>query len=74
MPIFQVVKVRVLQSVVFIQAPDMEHAESWAKKSNLTKEIETDNAAEIIWNWDDDDEEAPIPINPMEDMNYHAPD
>lgn len=72
MPIYQIVKMRVLQGVCFVQAPDQEHALSWAKQVD-NAEIQTDEETEVIWVWDDDDPQAPRPANPMEDMTYARP-
>jgi hypothetical protein len=63
MPIYQVIKVKVLQGLLFIKAETAQDAEVIAETLTPNKEVVADIQAETIWRWEDDDPDAPTYVN-----------
>ena len=61
MPIYQVIRLRVLQSLVYVHARDQDEAASRAKDCPYDKEVLSEEAAEVVWRWEEDDADAPDP-------------
>lgn len=64
MPIYQVMKGRLMQSLLYVQAASAQEAEVIAIEHPPEKEVAYgDIMVEIIWCWEDDDLDAPTPVN-----------